>query len=124
VQVQVQDVKSHGYRVQHQVCSNPQLRILQGSTFKVSHSWISQLSAELRPSCTPSPPSDSQFPHHQASSPSPVSDPRGKTILILILRRSIKSLHYQHSCLPLGSECQTNKHPLCNFSNRILCFLL
>ncbi|MEQ2316589.1 hypothetical protein AMECASPLE_033963 [Ameca splendens] len=33
-------------------------------------------------------------------------------------------IHYQHSCLPLGSERQTNKHPLCNFSNRILSFLL
>ncbi|KAK5610909.1 hypothetical protein CRENBAI_024682 [Crenichthys baileyi] len=31
--------------------------ILQGSAFKVPHSWISQLSAELRPSSTPSPPS-------------------------------------------------------------------
>ncbi|MEQ2237817.1 hypothetical protein ILYODFUR_027005 [Ilyodon furcidens] len=32
---------------QHQVCSNSQPMILQGSAFKVSHSWISQLSAEL-----------------------------------------------------------------------------
>ncbi|MEQ2194564.1 hypothetical protein XENOCAPTIV_030941 [Xenoophorus captivus] len=59
---------------QHQVCSNPQPMILQGS-FKVSHSWISQLSAELRPFSTPSPPSDSQFHYHQASSPSPEPDP-------------------------------------------------
>ncbi|KAK5603197.1 hypothetical protein CRENBAI_012926 [Crenichthys baileyi] len=47
--------------------------ILQGSAFKFSHSWISQLSAELRPYSTPSPPSDSQFLYHQASSPSPIS---------------------------------------------------
>ncbi|MED6268217.1 hypothetical protein CHARACLAT_020107 [Characodon lateralis] len=106
---------------QHQVCSNPQPMILQGSAFKASHSWISQLSSELRPSSTPSPPSDSQFHYHQASSPSPVPDPgednsNSKTF--------IKFMHYQHSCLPLGSERQTNKHPSCNFSNRILCFLL
>ncbi|MED6243947.1 hypothetical protein ATANTOWER_030893 [Ataeniobius toweri] len=60
---------------QHQVRSNHQPMILQGSAFKVSHSWISQLSVELRPSSTPSPPSDSQFHYHQASSPSPVPDP-------------------------------------------------
>ncbi|MEQ2310690.1 hypothetical protein AMECASPLE_011698 [Ameca splendens] len=49
--------------------------IRQGSTFKVSHSWISLLSVELRPSSTPLPPSNSQFHYHQASSPSPVPDP-------------------------------------------------
>ncbi|MEQ2193566.1 hypothetical protein XENOCAPTIV_004048 [Xenoophorus captivus] len=48
---------------QHQVCSNPQPMILQSSAFKVSHSWISQLSAELPL-------------HHQYQI-------RGKTILIL-----------------------------------------
>ncbi|MEQ2300423.1 hypothetical protein AMECASPLE_025269 [Ameca splendens] len=60
---------------QLQVCNNPQPMILQGSAFKASHSWISLLSVELRPSSTPSPPSDSQFHYHQASSPSPVPDP-------------------------------------------------
>ncbi|MEQ2222175.1 hypothetical protein ILYODFUR_023306 [Ilyodon furcidens] len=49
--------------------------ILQGSTFEVSHPWISQLSVDLRPSSTPWPPSDSQFHYHQASSSSPVPDP-------------------------------------------------
>ncbi|MEQ2289930.1 hypothetical protein AMECASPLE_038322, partial [Ameca splendens] len=49
--------------------------ILQGCAFKVSHSWISLLSVELRPSSTPPPPSDSQFHYHRASSPSPVPDP-------------------------------------------------
>ncbi|MEQ2278979.1 hypothetical protein AMECASPLE_004767 [Ameca splendens] len=56
----------------HQVRSNPQPMILQGSAFKVSHSWISQLSAGLRPSSTPWSPSDSQFYYHQASSPSQI----------------------------------------------------
>ncbi|MEQ2234709.1 hypothetical protein ILYODFUR_034264 [Ilyodon furcidens] len=60
---------------QLQVCKNPQPMILQGSAFKVSHSWISLLSVELRPSSTQSPPSNSQFHYHQASSPSPVPDP-------------------------------------------------
>ncbi|MED6234462.1 hypothetical protein ATANTOWER_030630 [Ataeniobius toweri] len=57
---------------QLQVCNNPQPMILQGSAFKVSHSWISLLSVELRPSSTPS---HSHFHYHQASSPSPVPDP-------------------------------------------------
>ncbi|MEQ2246401.1 hypothetical protein ILYODFUR_038145 [Ilyodon furcidens] len=59
---------------QLQVCNNPQPMILQGSTFKDSHPWVSQLSDDLRPSSTPLPPSDSQFHYHQASSPSPVPD--------------------------------------------------
>ncbi|MED6261748.1 hypothetical protein ATANTOWER_009478 [Ataeniobius toweri] len=60
---------------QPQVCNNPQPIILQGSAFKVSHSWISLLSVELRPFSTPSPLSDSRFHYHQAFSQSPVPDP-------------------------------------------------
>ncbi|MED6269611.1 hypothetical protein CHARACLAT_001346 [Characodon lateralis] len=103
---------------QLQVCNNPRPMILQGSAFKVSHSRISQLSAELRPSSTPSPPSDSQFHYHQASSPSPEPDP-GEDNSNSNPKSFIKFMHSQHSCLPLGSERQTKKHPSCNFSNRI-----
>ncbi|MEQ2295887.1 hypothetical protein AMECASPLE_019205 [Ameca splendens] len=82
---------------QHHVCSNPQLIILQGSAFKVPHPWISQLSAELRPSSTSSPPSGF------SASPVPLLSgflsitsigSRGKTTLIPILRRSFKFMSF------------------------------